>query len=320
MYRKHVRAMAAGAVGVVGSLVASVPALAELKVVVTIKPLHALVSQVMAGAGTPELLVKGAASAHTYAMRPSDASILAQADVFFRMSGTMEPFTVKISKSLPARVQLVSLQATRGLKLYPRRTSATFEAEVNHGHGDHDHANHANDNDRMDGHAWLDPVNAKVLADRIAEVLAARDPAKTDQFRANAAALKTKLDGLTQELSRQLAPAAGKAYIVFHDALQYFERRFGLAAVGSIAISPEIAPSAKRLTILRKRIAALGAVCIFAEPQFDARLVESVAEGTKARTGAIDPEGARIEPGPELYFELLRNLARDLKGCLAPQA
>jgi zinc transport system substrate-binding protein len=295
-------------------------ALAEPKVVVSIKPLHALVSQVMAGAGTPELLVKGAASAHTYALKPSDAAMLNEADVFFRMSETMEPFTAKIAKSLPKRVQVITLQSTKGLKLYPRRAGATFEDDHDdkdgHGHGhDHGHSHGA-----TDGHSWLDPVNAKVLADRIAEVLAAKEPAKAGLYKSNAAALKAKLDELNAELKRDLAPVAGKPYIVFHDALQYFERRYGLRAAGSIAMSPEVPPSAQRLSTLRKKIATLGAVCIFAEPQFDTRLVDNVVEGTKARTGTIDPEGSKIEAGPELYFTLLRNLTRDLKSCLAAQA
>ena len=303
------------------TVVATAPvAHAEPKVVVSIKPLHALVSQVMAGAGTPELLVKGAASAHTYALKPSDAAMLNDADVFFRMSETMEPFTAKIAKSLPKRVQVVTLQTTKGLKLYQRRTGATFEDDHDgkdgHGHGhDHGHSHGV-----TDGHSWLDPVNAKVLADRIAEVLAAKEPAKAGLYKSNAATLKAKLDELNGELKRDLAPVVGKPYVVFHDALQYFERRYGLRASGSIAMSPEVPPSAQRLSTLRKKIATLGAVCIFAEPQFDTRLVDNVAEGTKSRTSTIDPEGSKIEAGPELYFTLLRNLARDLKACLAAQA
>jgi zinc transport system substrate-binding protein len=293
------------------SSTATTKAAAELKVAVTIKPLHSLVAQVMGKAGSPELLVKGAASAHTYALRPSDASMLGEADIFFRMSDTMEPFTGKLARSLPKRVQLVSLQQTRGLKLYARRTGATFEDEHDHGPDGHSH-------DAMDGHAWLDPVNAKVLIDRIAQVLAAKEPANAQLFRANADAAKARLDQLSADLATELAPIAGKPYIVFHDALQYFERRYRLRVVGSIAISPEVPPSAKRLSALRKRIAALGAICAFAEPQFDTRLIGTVTEGTKAKTGSIDPEGAKIEPGPELYATLLRNLARDLKACLAP--
>jgi zinc transport system substrate-binding protein len=271
----------------------------------------------MGESGKPELLVKGTASAHTYALKPSDASTLGEADVFFRMSETMEPFTGKLVKSLPKRVQLATLQDTKGLKLYPRRTGATFEDDHDHGPGGHDHSH---SHGAMDGHAWLDPANAKIMVDRIAQVLAAKEPANAAQFRANAEAAKTKLDALSTELATELAPIAGKPYIVFHDALQYFERRYRLRVVGSVAISPEVAPSAKRLMTLRKRIASLGALCAFAEPQFDTRLIDTVIEGTKAKTGTIDPEGARIEPGPELYATLLRNLARDLKACLAPAA
>jgi zinc transport system substrate-binding protein len=290
-------------------------AAADLHVVVTIKPLHALVAQVMAGAGTPDLLVQGAASAHTYALKPSDASRLNAADVFFRMSETMEPFTVRVAKSLPKRVQVVTLQETKGLKLYPRRTGSTFED--GHSHDGHSHGHkHEHTHGAIDGHAWLDPVNAKAIADRIAQVLAAKEPAKAALFRANADALKAKLDALNEELAGALAPVAGKPYVVFHDALQYFERRYGLKAVGSIAVSPEVQPSAKRLSALRKRVASLGAVCVFAEPQFDTRLVDNLVEGTRARTGTIDPEGSRIEAGLELYFALLRTLARDLAACL----
>jgi zinc transport system substrate-binding protein len=292
------------------------PALARTKVVVTIKPLHALVAAVMGEAGSPDLLVQGAASAHTYSLKPSDASKLNKADVLFRMSGTMEAFTTKLATTLPKSVQVVTLQSTRGLKLLPRRTGATFEQD-DHSH-DHKHRpRHSHDDDTLDGHAWLDPVNAKVIVDRIVEVLSAKDAANAGTFKSNGEALKGKLDDLTAELQRELAPVAKKPFILFHDALQYFERRFGLRAVGSISVNPDVPPSAQRLSTLRKKIQSLGAVCVMAEPQFDPRLVTNLAEGTRARTGTVDPEGAKIEPGSELYFSLLRNLARDLKSCLA---
>jgi zinc transport system substrate-binding protein len=132
--------------------------------------------------------------------------------------------------------------------------------------------------------------------------------------------LLAELDALEAELHDQLTPIAGRPYIVFHDALQYFEQRFGLKMVGAIAISPEIPPSGKRLTELRRRVRALGAMCVFAEPQFDTRLVRNLVEGTNARTGTLDPEGGRLAPGRGLYFALMRRLAEDLRGCLAAPA
>jgi zinc transport system substrate-binding protein len=288
-------------------------AAAEFKVVATIKPLHALVAQVMAGAGTPDLLVKGSASPHTYALKPSDARALNQADLFFRMSEIVEPFTTKVVKSLPRRVEVVTLQEAPGLTLLARRLGATFEPHA-HGHR-HDHG-HPPKADAADGHVWLDPHNAKAMVAQIAAALSSRDQANAALYAANAEAAKARLDVLAAELEAALAPLAGKPYIVFHDAFQYFERRFNLNVVGSISISPDIPPSARRLSQLRQKIASLGAMCVFAEPQFSTRLVDTLIEGTAARTGTLDPEGGRLEPGPDLYATLMRNLAADLRSCL----
>ena len=90
--------------------------------------------------------------------------------------------------------------------------------------------------------------------------------------------------------------------------------------MGSISINPEVPPSAKRLTELRRKIQSLSAVCVFAEPAFDRRLVDNLIEGTSARTGMLDAEGGSLDPGPDLYFTLMRKLASALKGCLAPPA
>jgi zinc transport system substrate-binding protein len=279
-------------------------------VVVTVKPLHALVARVMAGTGTPQLLVRGASSAHTYALKPSDVKSLNAAGLFFRMSETMEPFTARVVKALPQRVQVVTLQETPGLELLARRTGALL-ADEGAGHGHHKHG-------PIDGHAWLDPANAGVMAGRIAEALSAADPEHAPVFRANAEALKRDLAALDAELAHGLAPVAGRPFIVLHDALQYFERRYGLKSAGAIVMNPEVPPSARRLSALRSQVAAGKAQCVFAEPQLDGRLVDAVVEGTPARKATLDPEGIGIEPGPELYFTLLRNLARDLRACLAP--
>ena len=292
-------------------------AAAEIKVVVSIKPLHALVTGVMAGVASPKLLVDGVASPHTYALKPSDARLLHQADLFFRMSESVEPFTARIVRSLPKSVEVVTLLDAPGLKLLALRRGTTFERTIDKGDDSARARGAPLKPDAVDGHAWLDPDNAKTLVERIRLALSAKDPAHATAFKSNADALRDKLDALEAELHRQLAPVAGKPYIVFHDAFQYFERRFGLNVVGSISISPEIPPSAKRLTELRRRILALGAMCVFAEPQFDRRLVQNLVEGTDARTGTLDPEGGRLPPGPDLYFALMRRLAEDLRGCLA---
>jgi len=323
MRRANARVMLAA--GSLLALWATPSVAAEPKVVVTIKPLHALVSQVMAGVGVPVLLVKGLASPHTYALRPSEARAVNAADLFVRMSETVEPFTARLVRSLPDSVEVVTLQEAPRVMLLSRRHGHADGDEDNHGRDrDHEHGHspsHApGANDAVDGHAWLDPDNAAAMVDRIALALSAKDPAHAALYKANARALEDKLTALAAELGRDLEPIASRPYIVFHDATQYLESRYGLNVVGSISVSPEVPASGKRLTELRRKIDELGAVCVFSEPQFDTRLVENLIEGTAARSGTLDPEGGRLEPGPDLYFALMRQLAGDLKGCLAPPA
>jgi zinc transport system substrate-binding protein len=311
----------------------------ELAVVATIKPIHALVAQVMDGVGTPALLVRGSASPHSYALKPSDARTLNKADVFFRVSESVEPFTRKISASLPNSVRKVTLAEAPGIELLDVRTGETFERHDHdhddeahgHDHGHHDHSHHDHGNHdhadghdhhahepaaTRDGHVWLDPANARKMVAEIARVLSEAAPAHAAAFAANAARADERLQSLEADIARELAPVKGKPYVVFHDAYQYFERRFELAAVGSITLSPEAQPSAKRLTEIRRKLAGLSASCVFAEPQFKPNLVAAVTEGTSARAGTLDPEGALLEPGPQAYETLIRNLAAGLKGCL----
>lgn len=293
---------------------------ADLKVVVTTKPVHSLVTAVMEGVGQPRLLVEGSASPHTFSLTPSGATAINSADVFIRVSGSIEPFTQKLSAALPSKVRLVTLVDAPDLMLLDKRTGSTFEADGHNDHGhSHGHGKKAN-TDSKDGHVWLDTDNAKRMGQYVAKVLAERDPANAPTYAANAGKLSTRIDQLSAEISAELTPLAGLPFIVFHDAYQYFENKFGVRAVGSVTVSPDVQPSAKRLTALRAKIGKLSAACVFAEPAFNPKLVTAVTEGTKARSGTLDPEGLSLEPGAELYFKLMRQLSFNLATCLKDPA
>jgi zinc transport system substrate-binding protein len=275
---------------------------------------HALVAQVMGTTGKPELLVGGTASPHTFAIKPSDAKKLASAQIVFRVSETVEPFTAKMVGQLPKTATLVTLASAPGIATLPRRAGGPFEA---HGHKGHDHDDHA-PKAAVDGHVWLDPANGAAMLDAIAAALAAKAPEHAATYRANAATAKARLDVVAKEIAVELAPAAGKAFVIFHDATQYFEKRFGLAAAGSITTDPDVPASGKRLSALRAKLASSGAQCVFSEPNFEAKVVASIIEGSTARTAVLDPEGATLQPGPDLYENLLRGMAKSIRGCVAP--
>lgn len=300
------------AVAGISLLLGAGPAMALDGVVASIKPVHSLVASVMKGAGEPDLILKGAASPHTYALRPSDAAALEKAKLVFWIGPHMEAFLAKPLGSLARDARVVELDEAEGLERLPLREGGMFEAHVQEGGEAHDH-----DHGETDAHIWLDPANARAMVRTIEAALADADPANAGIYAANAAELSARLDALAGEIEAELAPLRDKGFVVFHDAYQYFEKRFGVNAVGSITVSPEVLPGAARLVEIRAKVKELGVACIFAEPQFEKRLIDVVIEGTDARAGILDPEGGALEPGAELYFELMRKMTASLRACLS---
>ncbi|MEO1225413.1 MAG: zinc ABC transporter substrate-binding protein [Pseudomonadota bacterium] len=184
-------------------------------------------------------------------------------------------------------------------------------------HADHDDHDHAHDHSGGDPHVWLDPQNASMAVALIAETLSEADPANADRYAANAASVQEGLAQLHDDIAARLQPVTDRPFIVFHDAYQYFEQRFGLTPAGSITLSPEQAPGAQRLAALHERLDEQDVACVFSEPQFEPRVVAALAEGRDVGTAELDPLGAAIEPGPDAYATLLNGMADAIVGCLA---
>ena len=299
------------------------PAGAADGVVATFKPVHSLVSAVMAGVDKPYLIMRGAESPHTYRMRPSDAGVIGKARVIFMIGDLVETSLAGAIHKLGGKARVVELAEVPGLVRKPLRMGGAFEDDGHdHGHG-HGHSHgpgkgHSHDDEAFDMHVWLDPVNAGLMAVAIARTLSEADPANAAKYEANAGALVARLDELNAQLAAELAPVNDKPFIVFHDSYRYFEDRFGLTAVGSAVVSTGRSPGVRRVRELRKKVHELGVVCVFAEPRFDQRFVKLITEGTKARGGTVDPAGIAIKAGPEMYITLMRSMAASFKGCLAP--
>ncbi|MBY5414393.1 zinc ABC transporter substrate-binding protein [Rhizobium leguminosarum] len=310
---------------------------ADAPVVVTsIKPIHSLVSAIMQGVGEPELIVDGAASPHTYNLKPSNARAMQDAKVIFWVGPGLEAFLEKPLQALGRNASIAALDDAPGLVKLPFREGGAFEPhddapEHESASGQHDEADaahdadpghasdhdHDHDHDTFDTHLWLDPMNAKAMAAMITTTLVAADAANALTYQGNAKALDDKLDALDTEIKDMVAPVKDKPFIVFHDAYQYFEHRYGIRVTGSITVSPETIPGAERVSEIHRKVGELGATCVFAEPQFEPRLVNVVIEGTRAKSGVLDPEAATLKAGPDLYFNLMRGIANSMKDCLS---
>jgi zinc transport system substrate-binding protein len=309
-------------------LMAGASRAADTPVVVTsVKPIHSLVSAIMEGVGTPELIVDGAASPHTYNLKPSNARVLQDAKVIFWVGPGLEAFLEKPLESLGANATIAELENASGLVKLKFREGGAFEphddgdeAEASHDHDEQPDGDHGHGHGEFDTHLWLDPMNAKAMAAEITTTLVAADPANALTYQANAKALDDKLDALDREIIGILAPVKNKPFIVFHDAYQYFEHRYAVRVAGSITVSPETIPGAERVSEIHKKVADLGATCVFAEPQFEPRLVDVVIEGTKAKAGVLDPEAATLPAGSDLYFTLMRGIATSMTDCLSRES
>jgi zinc transport system substrate-binding protein len=285
-------------------------------VVASIAPVHSLVAQVMAGVGEPRLLVGGGLSPHAYALKPSDARALAVARLTFWIGPALERFLERPLAALAGDVRVVRLSAAPGLQVLTARKAGPWaEAEDGHGAGDAAHGDHG-DHDGIDPHLWLDPVNAARIVEAAVTALAAADPGNAVRYRMNGEKSVAALGALESEIRDTLAPVAAVPYLVFHDAYQYFEKRFDLAAAGAIGVGANRPPGARRIADLRRHIADKDLRCVFVEPQFRPVLAETLTKDTPARIGVLDPLGADLKPGPGLYAELMRGLARSLRDCL----
>ncbi|MDG1744334.1 MAG: zinc ABC transporter substrate-binding protein [Planktomarina sp.] len=292
------------------------------RVAVDIAPIHSLVAQVMEGIGMPDLIIQPGATPHEYSLRPSEAAALQSADLVFWIGPDLTPWLEEAIETLAPAADLTTLMDIDGTVQLEFREDAVFEA---HDHSDHadeddhdDHDDHADHGDHAghDPHAWLSPKNAMTWLEVIAGRLSAVDPVNSDAYVANAASGRAVIEALMDEVDATLDPVRGRAFIVFHDAYQYFQTDFDVSASGAISISDASDPSPARIAEIRGQIAEQGVDCVLAEPQFNPGLVATVLRGSDAQMGIVDPLGADLELGAELYPQLIRNLSNALAECL----
>ena len=299
------------------------PLKAEISVVTSIKPLHSLTSYIMEGVGEPELIIDGVASPHNFQIKPSHAKMLQNADLVIWIGEDLESFLPTALKSIPKDAVVFELLDQSGLKKLKFREKNIFEGHDDHGHDehakkeddhdDHGHDDHGHGHGSFDPHIWLDPANAKVIVKKITNQLSKIDKDNASKYKANSKKVIKDLDGLIKEVKNEINKDA--SFVVFHDAYQYFEKRFGLSVIGALTVNPDVMPGAEQLSEIREVIEHEKAKCIFSEPQFNPNIINSIASDTGVKTGVLDPLGANIGKGKNMYFDLIKDMSNSLKDC-----
>ena len=331
------------------------PVNAEVKVVTSIKPIHSLASYLMQGVGKPGLIVDGYASPHGFAMKPSHAKMLQEADIIFWVGEDLENFLEKPLDSIAKKAEKIELMEIKGLKKLKFRERNIFDEHDHDDHGDghakkkkddhddhddhghkkkkkddhddhddhghkkkkkddhddHGHEGHAHG--EYDPHIWLDPVNAKIILNEMIEHLIENDEKNSSVYKKNLDKALKDIDGLIKNVKSELNKDFKS--IVFHDAYQYFEKRFDVNVLGAFTVNTDVLPGAEQLSEIREIIEHDKVSCIFSEPQFNPDIINAVAKDMNIKTGVLDPLGATLNPGKDLYFDLIRNMSKSFKGC-----
>ena len=326
----------------------SFTARAEVNVVTTIKPLHSLISSVMEGVGKPSLIIEGTNNPHTFVFKPSHAEMIENADIIFWIGEDLEAFMEKPLDSLAKNAKTIAFMDLASIEKLKFREQNIFDDHDDHGHDDHDdhghkdddhddhddhghkdddhddhddHDGHDDEHDGHDGHnhgefdahIWLDPANAKEMVLEISHELSELDPSNKSKYEDNAsktiAALNTLIEEVDNSLSKDIS------YIVFHDAYQYFETRFGVKSAGALTLNPDVLPGAKQIADIQDLINDKGIKCIFSEPQYNPKIIETLGNDMNISTGVMDPLGAYIDAGPSMYSELINEIANSIKNC-----
>ena len=326
---------------IVGILLTLTPLKADINVVTSIKPLHSLTSYIMDGVGEPDLIIDGVASPHNFQIKPSHAKMLQKADLVIWVGEDLESFLPSALKSIPKNAVVFELLDQSGLKKLKFREKNIFEGHDDHDehghdehakkendhddhddeehakkeddHDDHGHDEHGHAHGEYDPHIWLDPSNAKVIVKKITNQLSKIDKDNSSVYKANSKKLLKDLDGLIKEVKNEINKDA--SFVVFHDAYQYFEKRFGINVIGALTVNPDVMPGAEQLSEIREVIEHEKAKCIFSEPQFNPNIINSIASDTGVKTGVLDPLGANINKGKGMYFQLIKDMSSSLKDC-----
>ena len=318
---------------------------AEIKVVASIKPIHSLASYLMDGVGKPKLIVDGYASPHGFSLKPSHAKMLQEADIVFWVGEDIENFLVKPLGSIAKNAEKIELLDIKGLKKLKFRERNVFEGHDDHGHKEDDHDDHAKKEDghddehkdehghdddhkkeghdehgheghahgEFDPHIWLDPLNAKVILKEMAKHLIENDQMNASVYKDNLKKANKDLDKLVKQVKSELNKDFKS--IVFHDAYQYFEKRFKVNVLGAFTVNTDVLPGAEQLKEIREIIEHDKVTCVFSEPQFNPDIINAVAKDMNISTGVLDPLGATLTPGKNLYFDLIKNMSKSFKGC-----
>ena len=268
----------------------------ELKVVVSIKPIHSILAGLMKGVATPVLLVGEGEIPYGYEITPEQAQQLQKADIIVWVGPELESFLVQPLEKLAGDSQVVTLLDSDALKILPSRWNE----------------------EKRDPYFWLDSRNMLILIDELTRLLIDRDPVRTHLYRRNRDALFKKVAEVDRRLEYGYRGLKGGVVLEYYDTLQYFEQAYALKVGGVLSPAPGVPVSAVKLLQEHARLLEGGYACVVTEAKMKMPEWSILMQGVTVNRAELDSFGTRFQPGEELYLEVMEYNTRQIKNCVQP--
>ncbi len=272
------------------------PAASPRRVAATVFPLYDIVRNVAGDGVTVSLVLPPGGEPHSFEPTPSTVRDVAAASAVYAVGHGIDDWIDRaLTEGSAAKVVV-----DRGIALRASpETVALAEGEDEHGP------------EPEDPHYWLTVPNAMIIAETVADDLAARFPADADVFRANLARYRTELSALDADVRAMLDAAKNKNIVTFHDAWYYFAEEYGLRIAGTFEPSPGREPTARGLATLKEAIDRNRVRALYTEPLFSDAAVTAFARDEGVVLAAIDDIGGA--PGRDTYASLMRYNAETIR-------
>ncbi len=223
---------------------------------------------------------------------PGDVRKLVDADLFVVLGPLVDPWVERVVAAA-ANPDLIVVQAAKGVPV-----------RVEEGIGD--------------THVWFDPINAMLMANTIMHALIEEDPAGEQYYVANATRLQTQLSELNMAITTALADLPRRDYIIWHQALGYFDARYGLVSHPLVRFWLDD-PAPGRMAEVIRLGRELGIRYVFVEAPGEEIMEVLAAElGAKVLLFTASPPAPRA-PGEVMsaYVAMMRTFLDNLRRALA---
>ena len=268
--------------------------LANPNIVVSIKPIHSIVSSLTQGVSTPKLLLSGRESAHHAHLKPSQLSLLEQADLVVIVHPEFEEGLSKSIGNIPVE------------KIF-----TVDQVEV----GKHDEHDEHDEHDK-NHHSWLSIQRMQQFSQKLGERLMQIDPKNTAIYNKNLTNLKQKLVNLQSASQQQLSSHTNQPLITYNNAFKHFIAGHQLVQVESVSQQHGENLSIFKILKAKQRIQKHQISCLLFTTEIPQKRINTLTEGLSINTADIDIIGFDIQPGADHYFKLMQNIAQKTSQCL----